>query len=129
MEPQTTAASPEGIVPFEVPPAVDSNTPAPVPATELEVATKAPAVEDRFGTGAIVSDGQGTTYVITKHPNGRRTLRLQFPKVRGKAARKALKRERQRLARRGQLSSLEAARKYVGVDWDVTPAKSVEVEL
>jgi hypothetical protein len=54
--------------------------------------------------GMVVTDGTGTNYTLQLHKNGQHTLRHLHGKIRGKATLKALKRQRQALARSTQVT-------------------------
>jgi len=67
-------------------------------------------VRNRIAKGETLYASDGTGYVASNVTWNALTLRLAIPKIRGKAARKALKRQRQRLAnqklrRQGELEA------------------------
>jgi hypothetical protein len=99
------------VVELEVPPSADTAAPESEKSesSEKPAAPELPPIEN----GTVLSDGEGTDYVVENLTGWSLTLRRRIPKIRGKAARKALKRQRRDLHQREVRSS-----KFVDVDWN-----------
>ena len=54
----------------------------------------------RIENGTLLSDGMGTNYVVSNITSHSLTLQRQFPKIRGKARVKALKKQRREVRER-----------------------------